>query len=327
MTRFPDVRVIVSRRLPLAVEHRLTELFACELNADDHAMSASELSEAAARCDVLVPTVSDRIDSAVIHAGSGLRLIANYGVGFNHIDLGAARDRGIIVSNTPDVLTEDTADFTIAAMLMIARRCGEGERELRRGAWTGWRPTHLLGTRVHGRTLGIIGMGRIGRAVARRAKKGFGMTILYHDHRRRYDIEREIGAEWCESVEDLLRRSDFVSLHTPSTPETRGLIDAERLSLMRQGAFLINTARGDLVDEAALVAALRSGGLAGAALDVYANEPSVDGALLSLENVVLLPHLGSATTESREAMGMRVVENVVAWRESGKVLDPVGERV
>jgi lactate dehydrogenase-like 2-hydroxyacid dehydrogenase len=242
------------------------------------------------------------------------RILANYGVGFNHIDTAAAKARGVVVTNTPDVLTDDTADDAVMLMLMVARRAGEGERHVRAGAWTGWRPTHLLGTRVSGKTLGLIGLGRIGRAVAQRARHGFGMRVVFHDPSPPpAGVVAELGAEPRASVEDVLREADFVSIHSPATPDTHHLLDARRLALMKPGAFLINTARGDLVDEAALVAALERNTIAGAALDVYEREPEVPRDLLALEQVVLLPHLGSATSETRVAMGVRALENLRAF--------------
>jgi lactate dehydrogenase-like 2-hydroxyacid dehydrogenase len=242
------------------------------------------------------------------------RLLANFGVGFDHIDLAAAREEGLVVTNTPGVLTEDTADLTMLLILAAARRTSEGERELRAGAWTGWRPTHLLGRRVHDRTLGIVGFGRIGQAVARRAHAGFGMRVLYHSRRPAADdVVRETGAVRCDSLEALLAASDFVSLHVPATRETRALIDADALAHMKRTAYLVNTSRGGVVDESALVRALHDGIIAGAALDVFENEPHVAPAILEAPNVVLLPHLGSATEEARTAMGMRAVDNIDAF--------------
>jgi lactate dehydrogenase-like 2-hydroxyacid dehydrogenase len=232
-------------------------------------------------------------------------------VGFNNIDVGAAKARGIAVSNTPDVLTDATADLAMTLLLMVARRAGEGERHLRAGHWTGWRPTHMLGRMVSGKTLGLIGMGRIARAVAKRAHHGFGMRVLYTDpYPPPPEVAKELGAEQRATVEEVLAQSDFVSLHCPATPETRHLMNGVRLAKMKPSAYLINTARGDVVDEAALIEALTKGWLAGAGLDVFEREPQVSAALLSMENVVLLPHLGSATEETRVAMGMRALENL-----------------
>ena len=306
-------RVAVSRRLPAPIEERLRTLFDARLNDTDDPLDADALRLAMTEADALVCTVSDRIPASVIDAQPRrVRLLANYGVGYNHIDIDAARRAGIVVTNTPGVLTDDTADLAMALVLMAARRLGEGERELRSGGWTGWRPTHLIGTRVTGKTLGIIGMGRIGRAVSRRAHAGFGMRVVYHNRSPVPERDRE-GAEPVETIEALLEQSDFVSLHVPATPATRHMIDARSLSRMRRSAFLINTARGDVVDEHALANALRTGAIAGAGLDVYEGEPEVHPALLGLDNVVLLPHLGSATVESRVAMGEKVIENLVAF--------------
>ena len=306
--------VVVTSRLPARVEEALRARYDARLNTADRPLDETALAEAAREADVLLPMVADRVTARVIAAAPRLRLIANFGVGYNHIDVAAARARGIVVTNTPGVLTEDTADLTIALMLMVARRAGEGERLLRAGAWTGWRPTHLLGTRLAGSTLGVIGLGRIGQAVARRATAGLGMRVLYHNPSSRADAAaRSLGAERCETVDELLARSDVVSLHCPATPATHHLIDAARLAAMREGAILVNTARGDVVDEQALVDALRDGRLRGAGLDVYEYEPRVHPALLSMENVVLLPHLGSATEETRTAMGERALTNIEAF--------------
>jgi len=307
--------VIVTRRLPVPVEERLAAQFDARLNRDDHPFTAAELQDALRGADALLPTVTDRLNAAVL-ATEPLRakIIANYGVGFNHIDVNAAKTRGLVVTNTPDVLTDDTADDAVMLMLMVARRAGEGERQVRAGGWTGWGPTHMLGTKVSGKTLGLVGLGRIGRAVARRAHHGFGMRVIFHDpYPPPPAVAAELGAEPKASVDEVLREADFVSLHSPATPETRHLIDARRLALMKRGAFLINTARGDIVDEAALVEALKRGTIAGAALDVFEREPQVPPELRTLENVVLLPHLGSATAETRAAMGLRALENLTAF--------------
>ncbi len=305
----------MTRRLPAPVEEQLAREFDARLNADDHPFTPAELQDALRTADALLPTVTDRLSADVLAAEPlRARILANYGVGFNHIDIAAAKARGLVVTNTPEVLTDDTADDAVMLMLMVARRAGEGERHVRAGAWTGWRPTHMLGTKVSGKTLGLVGMGRIARAVARRAHHGFGMRVIFHDpYPPPPAVAAELGAEPRASVDDVLREADFVSLHCPATPETRHLLDARRLALMRRSAFLINTARGDVVDEAALVAALERGTIAGAALDVYEHEPRVHPALLRMENVVLLPHLGSATVETRVAMGMRALENLRAF--------------
>jgi lactate dehydrogenase-like 2-hydroxyacid dehydrogenase len=308
-------RVIVTRRLPAAVEERLRSEFDARLNTGDHPFTAAQLQDALRTADALLPTVTDRLTEDVLSVEPRrARILANFGVGFNHIDVAAAQARGIVVTNTPDVLTDDTADDAVMLMLMVARRAGEGERHVRAGAWTGWRPTHMLGTRVSGKTLGLIGMGRIARAVAQRAHHGFGMRVIFHDpYPPPPDVARELGAEPKARLEDVLREADFVSLHCPATPETHHLLNAGRLALMRPTAFLVNTARGDVVDEAALIAALEQGRIAGAALDVFEREPEVHPALLAMENVVLLPHLGSATQESRVAMGLRALDNLKAF--------------
>jgi lactate dehydrogenase-like 2-hydroxyacid dehydrogenase len=307
--------VVVTRRLPAPVEQQLAREFDARLNADDHPFSAAELEGALRTADGLLPTVTDRLTAQVLAAEPlRARVIANYGVGFNNIDTGAAKGRGLVVTNTPDVLTDDTADEAITLLLMVARRAGEGERHVRSGAWTGWRPTHMLGTRVSGKTLGLIGLGRIGRAVAQRARHGFGMRVIFHDpYPPPPAVVAELGAEPRSSVDEVLREADFVSLHSPATPETRHLIDARRLALMQRGSFLINNARGDIVDEAALAVALKQGTIAGAGLDVFEREPTVTPELLTMENVVLLPHLGSATQETRVAMGLRALENLKAF--------------
>jgi lactate dehydrogenase-like 2-hydroxyacid dehydrogenase len=307
--------VVVTRRLPGVVETELGRQFDARLNSDDHPFSAAELQEALRTADALLPTVTDRLTAQVLATEPlRVRMIANYGVGFNHIDISAAKARGVVVTNTPDVLTDDTADDAILLLLMVARRGGEGERQVRSGAWTGWGPTQMLGTRVSGKTLGLIGLGRIGRAVAHRAHHGFGMRVIFHDpYPPPPAAVSELGAEPRNSVDDVLREADFVSLHAPATPETRHLMDARRLALMKRDAFLINNARGDLVDEAALVAALQQGTIAGAGLDVFEREPKVTHALLTMENVVLLPHLGSATRETRVAMGLRALANLTAF--------------
>ena len=307
--------VVVTRRLPAPVEEQLAREFQARLNPDDHPFTPAELQEALRSADGVVPTVSDRVSADTLSVEPlRARILANFGVGFNHIDVSAAQARGLGVTNTPDVLTDDTADEAILLMLMVARRAGEGERHVRAGAWTGWRPTHMLGTRLSGKVLGLIGMGRIGRAVAKRAHHGFAMRVMFHDpYPPPAEVVTELGAERQRSVEDVLREADFVSIHSPATPETRHLINAARLALMRPTAFLINTARGDIVDEAALVTALERGQIAGAALDVYEQEPRVTPGLLKLDNVVLLPHLGSATQETRVAMGMRALDNLKAF--------------
>lgn len=308
-------RVVVTRRLPAEVEQVLAARFDACLNDDDHPYTADELRAAFAQADAVLCTVADRIDATVLgHSGRRAQIVANYGVGYNHIDLAAARAHGVTVTNTPDVLTDCTADLALMLMLMVARRAGEGERELRAGQWTSWRPTHMMGTRVSGKTLGLIGMGRIGRAVAARAQHGFGMKLVYFNRSPLAAADLPgLDAQPCASVEEVLAQADFVSLHCPGGAATRHLIDADRLARMQRHAFLINTARGDVVDEHALVQALQRGTLAGAGLDVYEREPAVSAALLQMENVVLLPHLGSATRETRTAMGLRAADNLSAF--------------
>ncbi len=308
-------KVVITRKIPAAAEERAKQLFDVEFNASDVPLDAAALARALREADGLLPCVADKITAELLSTpGRKTKIIANYGVGFNNIDVAAAKANGVVVTNTPDVLTEDTADLALTLMLATARRAGEGERELRAGKWTGWRPTHMLATQVHGKTLGLIGIGRIGRAVARRAHLGFGMKIIYHDPYPLSDAEaKAIGAERRDSIEAVLNESDFVSLHCPATPETKHLMNATRFAQMRQGSILINTARGDVVHEGDLIAALKAGTIAGAGLDVFEKEPHVPVELTSMENVVLLPHLGSATTETRVAMGMRAIDNLEAF--------------
>ena len=311
----PKLRVILTRRWPQAVEDRLAELCDLHINDDDHPFDQAEIAQAFRACDVLGATVTDRVDANLLGAPDRrTRLIANFGVGFNHIDKAAALAAGVAVTNTPGVLTDATADIAITLMLMCARRAGEGERLLRAGRWPGWSPTSLLGTQVTGKTLGIIGMGRIGMATARRAHFGFGMKIRYHGrHQLSLLEETVVGGTWHEDLDTMLTECDFVSLHCPSTPQTHHLLDARRLALLPTHAFVINTARGDVIDEAELATALAEGRLAGAGLDVYEAEPVVHPRLLPLENVVLLPHQGSGSRETREAMGHCAVNNIEAF--------------
>lgn len=317
-------RILVTRRWPEEVERQLAQRFDVTFNEDDVPLGADTLAAAMGEYDVLCPTVSDRLDAAVMAGGDRVKLIANYGVGFEHIDTDAAKAKGIAVTNTPGVLTDATADIALTLMLMIARRAGEGEREVRAGQWTGWRPTHLLGASLKGKTLGLVGFGRIGIATARRAHHGFGMKIAYYGRRETLpDVARELDATFYPDLKDLLAVSDFVSLHTPGGVETANLIDAAALGAMKRGAYLINTARGGVVDHVALAATLRGGKLAGAGLDVFPAEPKVPEELLGLENVVLLPHLGSATRETRVAMGERALANVTAWAEGRPLPDRV----
>jgi lactate dehydrogenase-like 2-hydroxyacid dehydrogenase len=317
--------VVVTRRLPGIVEEELSRDFDARLNRDDRPLGPAGLQDALRSADAVLCTVTDRITAEVLSVEPlRARMLANFGVGFNHIDTNAAKSRGLAVSNTPDVLTEATADIAMTLLLMVSRRAGEGERHLRCGGWTGWRPTHMLGTQVSGKTLGLVGMGRIARAVARRAHHGFGMRVIFHDPFPPSAAEAAaLGAEPRQALDQLLEDSDFVSLHCPATPETRHLMNRERLARMRRSAFLINTARGDIVDETALVEALADGTIAGAGLDVYEREPEVAPELLQMENVVLLPHLGSATQETRVAMGQRAVENLRLFFTGSPLRDPV----
>lgn len=305
-------RVCVTRRLPGAVEAALRERFEVEQDAADLPLDEETLRGALERCDALLCTVTDRIGAACIPRGGRARIVANFGVGVNHIALDAARAAGIVVTNTPDVLTDDTADLAILLMLAVLRRAGEGERELRAGEWTGWRPTHLLGRRLTGRTLGIVGFGRIGRAVAARASAAFAMPVVAWTRTAPAEGGPD-GVRFVATLDELLGAVDIVSLHCPATPATRHLIGRAQFERMRPDAVLINTARGDVVDEQALVDALREGRIAGAGLDVYEEEPRVHPALVVRDDVVLLPHLGSATRETREAMGMRAVANLNAF--------------
>lgn len=314
-------RILVTRRWPEQVEAVLADRFDATLNRDDRPMDQPALAEALARYDAVLPTVSDRLPASVFEQPTlTAKIIGNYGVGYNHIDVDAASRRGIVVTNTPGVLTDCTADIAMALLLSVARRVGEGERQLRVGAWSGWRPTHMIGAKVTGKTLGIIGFGRIGKAMAKRCHFGFDMDVVFYNRSRVDPAEAtQYGARQLDSVEEVLAAADFVSLHCPGGGENTNLINDVRLSAMKPSAYLINTARGDVVDEAALIAALSDGRIAGAGLDVYAAEPRVPGALRSMENVVLLPHLGSATEETRTAMGMKVVDNVSAFFEGRDV--------
>jgi lactate dehydrogenase-like 2-hydroxyacid dehydrogenase len=308
-------KVIVTRQWPDRVERRLQDNFDAQFNATDHAMSTSELKDAFARADAVFTTVTDRVtEDMVSQANRRAQLIGNFGVGFNNIDTDAAKANGVVVTNTPDVLTDATAELAMTLLLCLARRVGEGERHVRAEAWTGWRPTHMLGTQVTGKTLGLIGVGRIGRAMAMRAHFGFQMRIVFYDpFPVDADFIAQINAESRDDIAEVLREADFVSLHCPATPENHHLIDASRLAQMKRDAFLINTARGDIVDETALIDALQSNQLAGAGLDVFEREPQIPRDLLDRDDVVLLPHLGSATVETRVAMGFRVIDNALAF--------------
>ena len=320
--------VVVTRRLPDAIETRMRELFETELNIDDVPMSPDALAAAMQRAEVLVPTVTDRIDSALIAAsGPQLKLIASFSNGFDHIDVEAALKRGIAVTNTPGVLTEDTADMTMALILAVPRRLVEGARVLSADRdWAGWTPTWMLGRRVTGKRLGIVGMGRIGQAVARRAK-AFGVSIHYHNrHRVAPKVEEALEATWWDSLDQMLARMDIISINCPHTPGTYHLLSERRLKLMRPEAYLVNTARGEIVDEAALIKLIASGAIAGAGLDVYENEPMINPKLLRLAEagkVVLLPHMGSATIEGRIEMGEKVLINIRAFFDGHKPPDRV----
>ncbi len=318
--------VTVTRELTDGVMDRMNTLFKAVINREDRALNRTELLQSVADTDVFVPTITDMVDADLINsAGPRLKLIANFGAGFDHIDLHAAHERGIMVTNTPGVLTQDTADMTMALILSVPRRLGEGEKMMRAGDWDGWKPSGMLGHRVNGKTLGIIGMGRIGRAIATRAR-GFGIKTLYHNRRRLpEDVEAELGARFAPDLDTLMAESDIVSLNCPHTAETHHLINARRLALMKPDAYLINTARGDIVEEDALITALETGQIAGAGLDVYAHEPSVDPRLLRLSNTVLLPHMGSATYEGRAAMGEKVIANIRAWVDGHRPPDQVLE--
>lgn len=307
-------KVVITRKWPTAVEEQLARQFDTLLNSDDHSFTDDELHDAMRTADAICPTVSDQITTDILRTeGRRAAIVSNYGVGFNNIDVEAAKANGVVVTNTPGVLTDATADLAMTLLLMTARRAGEGERHVREGAWTGWRPTHMMGAQVSGKTLGLIGMGRIARAVARRAHHGFGMRVIFTDPYPPSAEEAQIlGAECRDSIEEVLEGADFVSIHTPGGAANHHLINAERLQRMQRHAILVNTARGDVIDEQALVAALRSGTIAAAGLDVFENEPAVSPALVAMDNVVLLPHLGSATTETRVAMGECVLKNLEA---------------
>jgi lactate dehydrogenase-like 2-hydroxyacid dehydrogenase len=308
----PTPKVFLTRRWPTEVEHYLSQRYDVTVNEHDTPPDVQVLKAALRSYDAVCPTVTDKLPAEVLQAGAGrVKVLGNYGVGVSHIDLQACKRLGITVTNTPDVLTDATAEIAVMLMLMAARRAGEGERQVRANQWDGWAPTRLIGANVTGKTLGLIGFGRIGQATAQKAHHGFGMRILYHSrHRATAEVEALTGGKYCPSLDELLETSDFVSLHCPGGAANRHLLDAKRLDRMKRSAFLINTARGEVVDEEALAEALRRRVIAGAGLDVYEHEPQVPGAFMGLENVVLLPHLGSATLETRVAMGMRVAENL-----------------
>ena len=317
-------RVVATRRLIDGIEARMAELFDFVPSPDDQPMDRAALAAAMSDADVLVPTIADAIDGDLIRAaGPRLRLIANFGTGVDHIDLATARAADIVVTNTPGVLTEDTADMALALILSVPRRLAEGEKLVRSGAWTGWSPGAMLGHRIGGKRLGIVGMGRIGQAIARRAAP-FGLAIAYHNRRRLPPhVEQELGAVWYPDLDAMLAAVDIVSINCPHTPETHRLIDARRLALLGPHAYVINIARGEIVDEAALIAALADRRIAGAGLDVFEREPAVDPRLLTLGNVVLLPHMGSATFEGRTATGEKTIANIRAWIDGHRPPDQV----
>ena len=319
-------RVIVTRKLPDAIETRMMELFEVRLNLNDKPMSQEDISAAMQEADVLVPTVTDRIAAPLINqAGNQLKLIATFGTGVDNIDLDAANKRGVMVTNTPGVLTEDTADMTMALILAAPRRLAEGERMVRARNWTGWTPTFMLGHRIWGKRLGIIGMGRIGQAVARRAR-GFGLSVHYHNRRRVHEeIEAELEATFWESLDQMLARMDIVSVNCPRTPATFHLLSRRRLQLLKKDAYLVNTSRGEVVDEGALTQLLMEGAIAGSGRDVYENEPAINPKLIALDNVVLLPHMGSATIEGRIDMGEKVIINIKTFIDGHNPPDRVIE--
>jgi glyoxylate reductase len=316
--------VIVTRKLPDPVETRMMELFACRLNLDDKPFGKTELIDAVARAEVLVPTVTDRIDADVLAAaGPALKLIASFGTGVDHVDVAAAQQHSITVTNTPGVLTEDTADMTMALILAVSRRLTEGERLIRSGGWTGWGPTSMLGHRIWGKQLGIVGMGRIGTALARRAR-GFGISVHYHTRRPvPEDVENALEATYWESLDQMLAHMDIVSVNCPHTPATYHLLSAARLRRLQPHAILVNTARGEIVDEEELLRLLELRAIGGAGLDVFEHEPAVDARLRALDNVVLLPHMSSATIEGRIAMGERVIINIRTFADGHRPPDRV----
>ena len=316
--------VIVTRKLPEAVETRMRELFDARLNLDDKPMTAAALAEAMTSAEVLVPTITDRIDAALIaKAGPNLRLIANFGAGVDNIDVAAATEKGIAVTNTPGVLTEDTADMTMALILAVPRRLVEGVAAMQEEKFTGWAPSWMLGNRLQGKRLGIVGMGRIGQAVARRAK-AFGLQIHYHNRKQvAPGIEQELEATYWDSLDQMLARMDIVSVNCPHTPATFHLLSARRLKLMKRSAYIVNTARGEVIDENCMALMLEKGELSGAGLDVFENEPAVNPKLLKAKNVVLLPHMGSATIEGRVDMGEKVIVNIKTFLDGHRPPDRV----
>ena len=307
-------KILVTRKWPEAVEDRLAANYDATLNESDTPMTTEEIGAALAEYDAVCPTVSDKLPASILTGGHRTQILGNYGVGFNHIDIDAAKNAGLVVTNTPDCLTDCTADLALTLMLMVARRTGEGERELRAGKWTGWRPTHMMGTKLRGKTLGVLGMGRIGSAAAARARHGLGMNIVYYnlDEVPAQALEG-LDAQRLDTIEAVMEAADVVTLHMPGGGANTRVIDADKLERLGPDGILVNTARGDVVDQDALIAALTGRRIAGAGLDVYEGEPEVPDALIALENVVLLPHLGSATEETRVAMGMMVADNLDAF--------------
>src|SRR5215813_1658084 len=318
----PERTVFFTRKMPPAVEERAAKRYRTVLNPEDRALTAAELVARSQGADAVVPTVSDKFDAGVVRAlGAGVKIIASFSAGIDHVDLTAARARGIRVSNTPEVVTEATAELAMLLLLGAARRAHEGEAMVRSGSWSGWAPTFLLGRQLQGKRLGIVGMGRIGQTVARMAR-GFGVEIHYTDQAR-LPPQREQGAVFHPDLDGLLRVSDLLSLHAPATPETRNLLQARTLALLPRGAIVVNSARGDLVDDDALIDAIRSGQVGAAGLDVYRGEPALDPRYRALPNTFLMPHLGSATLETREAMGFRALDNVDAMLEGREPPDRV----
>ena len=318
-------KILVTRKWPKKVEEKLLTTFDATLNVEDRPLSEAELVEGMKSYDALLPTVTDPITDKIISTSNKkVKIIGNFGVGFNNIDIDSAKRNSIIVTNTPEVLTDCTADIAMLLMLGVARRGSEGEFHVRKKEWTGWRPTHMMGTKVTGKTLGLIGMGRIAQAMAHKSHFGFNMKIIFFDpYFDNDEVMKKFEATKLNSIDEVLSQADFVSLHCPSTKETKGLINKETISKMKKSAYLINTARGDIVNENDLVEALKEEKIMGAGLDVYEKEPSVQKNLVQLKNVFLLPHLGSATTETREAMGMRVFENIQAFFNNKEPIDRV----
>ncbi len=316
--------VVVTRRLPEPVETRMKELFDVELRDPDTKMTREELAAAMQRADVLVPTITDQIDASLIaQAGDKLKLIASFGAGIDHIDVATARQRGILVSNTPGVVTDDTADVTLALILAVTRRIPEGLAVMQAGEWQGWAPTAFLGGRLSGRRLGVLGMGRIGQAVARRAR-AFGLQVHYHNRKRlRPEIEAELEATWWESLDQMVARMDIISVNCPHTPSTFHLLNARRLKLLKPTAVIVNTSRGEVIDENALTRGLRAGEIAGAGLDVYEHGTDINPRLRELPNVVLLPHMGSATLEGRIEQGEKVIINIKTFADGHRPPDQV----